>query len=176
MEEFNSEDRIIAERKEKIVKFVKTNPSLLFYAMLVLLVILGLYIRYLPLSDHGGHPGLWDITTNDYTLGPDLDPFLFLRYAQDMINGGLPAVDTMRFVPAGFDPSTELQMVAYMIVLTYKVTNLFGIYSMNFAGAFMPVWVFGLTIIAFFLFIFCGDVSAQQPAAAPAPVPSPLPG
>ncbi len=148
------EDKLLQERKEKLVKFFKENPSWIFYLILVLLIILGVYIRIQPLLDHNGHPGLWDVTTNDYTLGPDLDPFLFLRYAKTMISdGSLPQMDTMRNVPLGFDTSTELQMVSYMIVLTYKFVNLFGTYSVDFAGAFMPVIFFVLTIISFFLFV-----------------------
>ena len=83
--------------------------------------------------DHGGKPGLWDITTNDWTLGPDLDPWLFTRYAKTIIEqGSLPRMDMMRNVPLGFDTSIELQMVSYMIVLTHKVVNFFGKYSVNF--------------------------------------------
>jgi asparagine N-glycosylation enzyme membrane subunit Stt3 len=150
----NQEERIIEQRKKKIVEFVKSNPNLIFVIVLVALIILGFYIRYLPLSDHNGRPGLWDATTNDYTLGPDLDPFLFLRYARTIIeNGSLPKMDMMRNVPFGFDASTELQMVSYMIVLTYKLVNVFGTHSINYAGAFMPVWVFLLTIVAFFFFV-----------------------
>jgi len=148
-----NEEQAINERKEKVMSFFKSNPTWIFIGLLLILVILGVYIRSLPLSDHGGKPGLWDSTTNDYTLGPDLDPFLFLRYAKDMVNGGLPKIDTMRNVPLGFDTNTELQMVSYMIVLTYHMVNMFGHYSINFAGAFMPVWIFALTIIAFFLFV-----------------------
>lgn len=152
--ENNTEERIIAERKEKVVNFFKHNPSLIFYIILIALVILGVFIRYQPLTDHGGNPGLWDITTNDYTLGPDLDPFLFLRYAKEMIQtGSLMNNDVMRYVPLGYDTSTELQMVSYMIVLTYKICSAFGQQSINFAGAFMPVWFFGLTIISFFFFV-----------------------
>jgi len=44
-------------------------------------------------------------------------------------------------------------MVSYMIVLTYKLVNLFGNYNVNFAAAFMPVFLFALTIISFFLFV-----------------------
>ena len=121
------EDKLLEERKEKVVKFFKENPSWIFYIILFLLIILGTYIRMQPLLDHGGRPGLWDVTTNDYTLGPDLDPFLFLRYAKTMISeGSLPQIDTMRNVPLSFDTTTELQMVSYMIVLTYKFVNLFG--------------------------------------------------
>jgi len=150
----NRESEIIEERKKKVINFFKKSPGLIFIIILFALLILGIYIRMLPLTDHGGNPGLWDITTNDYTLGPDLDPFLFLRYAKTMIEtGSLPQIDSMRNVPLFFDTTTELQMVSYMIVLTYKIVNLFGNYSMNFAGAFMPVWMFALTIIAFFLFV-----------------------
>jgi len=150
------DEEIIKQRKEKVVGFFKKNYNVLFAVILITLVILGVYIRYQPLSIHSetGKPGLWDATTNDYTLGPDLDPFLFLRYAKDMIStGSLPRMDLMRNVPIGFDTTRELQMVSYMIVLTYKVVNIFGNYSANFAGAFMPVIFFALTIIAFFFFV-----------------------
>lgn len=147
------EDEIIEVRKEKLKEiFLKRN--LWVFLVLIIVIILGVYIRYLPLSDHGGKPGLWDITTNDYTLGPDLDPWLFTRYAKTMIEqGSLPEIDIMRNVPLGFDTSGELQMVSYMIVLTYNLINLFGSYSINYAAAIMPVLLFGLTIIAFFLFV-----------------------
>lgn len=149
-----SEEKIIQERKEKVLGFFKKNPNWIFYCVLIILLILGLYLRYLPLGDHGGRPGLWDETLNDYSLGPDLDPYLFLRYAKAMITTeGLPQIDNMRYVPLGFDTSRELQMVSYSIVLTYKILNIFGEYSINYAGAFMPVWIFGLTILAFFFFV-----------------------
>jgi asparagine N-glycosylation enzyme membrane subunit Stt3 len=151
--ENNIEEKIIAERKEKLFSFFKNNYAWIFYLGLILIVILGVYIRYQPLIDHGGHPGLWDSTTNDYTLGPDLDPFLFLRYARTIIENGSLGMDNMRYVPLGFDTTVELQMVSYMIVLTHKICSIFGQNSINFAGAFMPVWFFGLTIIAFFFFV-----------------------
>ena len=148
------EELIIEERKKKALNYIKHNPNLIFILLLVAFLILGFYIRYLPLTDHGGKPGLWDNTLNDYTLGPDLDPFLFLRYAKTIIEtGSLPQMDNLRNVPLGFDTTTELQMVSYMIVLTYKLINLFGNYSLNYAAAFMPVIFFLLTIISFFLFV-----------------------
>jgi asparagine N-glycosylation enzyme membrane subunit Stt3 len=152
--EHTSEDTILKERKEKFINFFKNNNTWAFIIVLILLVALGFYIRNLPLSDHNGKPGLWDYTTNDYTLGPDLDPFLFLRYAKVIIaNGSLPQVDLMRNVPLGFGTVGELPMVAHMIVYTYKLVNLFGSYSINYAGAFMPVIFFLLTIISFFFFV-----------------------
>ena len=151
----SEEDRIIEERKKKVVGFFKKSPYLLILGILIVLVVLGVYLRSLPMMDHNGQPGLWDITTNTWTLGPDLDPFLFLRYAKEDIanNGSLPLIDNFRNVPLGFDTSTELQMVPHMIVLTYKLVNLFGTYNVDFAGVLMPVLFFGLTIISFFFFV-----------------------
>jgi len=147
-----SEEKLIEERKKRLKDFfIKKNYW--FLIILVIAVILGIYIRSMPMQDHGGKPGLWDITTNDWTLGPDLDPFLFLRYAKDMVNGSFQKADMMRNVPLGFDTSTELQMVSYMIVLTYKIINFLGYNNINLAGAVMPVIFFALTIIVFFLFV-----------------------
>ena len=151
----SGENEIIEARKKKVVGFLKNNPYWLVLGILIILVALGVYMRSLPMTDHNGHPGLWDITTNSWTLGPDLDPFLFLRYAKEDIanNGSLPTMDMLRNVPFGFDTSTELQMVPHMIILTYRLVNLFGTYSVDFAGVFMPVLFFGLTIISFFFFV-----------------------
>jgi asparagine N-glycosylation enzyme membrane subunit Stt3 len=149
-----NEEEIIKERTKKVIDFFK-KKSIVFPAILLLiLIIFGAHIRFLPLTDHGGKPGLWDFTKNDYTLGPDLDPYLFLRYAQNIIEtGNLPVQDNMRYYPLGFDTTTELQMVSYMIVITYKLLNFFGNYSLNYAGAFMPVLMFVLTIISYFFFV-----------------------
>jgi asparagine N-glycosylation enzyme membrane subunit Stt3 len=153
MEEEQIEDKLIEERKKKAIAFLKKEYVYISIALLAL-VILGVYIRSLPMQDHGGRPGLWDITTNTWTLGPDLDPWLFTRYAKTMIETGhLPHLDTMRNVPLGFDITTELQMVSYMIVWTYGLVNIFGNYDIMFAAVFMPVLLFALTILSFFFFV-----------------------
>jgi len=167
-----TDEEIIAERKKKVVAFFK-KTNLWVLAFLVIALILGIYIRSLPMSNHTGNtipsitsfifhgdgfysgkPGLWDITTNDWTLGPDLDPWLFTRYAKTIVEqGSLPTIDTMRNSPLGFDTTVELQMVSYLIVLTHKVVNLFGQHSVNFSAVLMPVLAFALTILTFFLFV-----------------------
>jgi len=170
------EEKIIEEREKKLVKFLgkKEFWTILF---VIIALILGLYIRTLPMQDHSqgppslftfitfgafnGNPGLWNIATNNWTLGPDLDPWLFTRYAKEMIEtGSLPKMDSMRYVPLGFDATQELQMVSYMIVITYNLLGIFGTHNIIFAAAFMPVLLFLLTIVAFFLFvreIFIGE-------------------
>lgn len=151
-------------RNERVINFFK-NPKVIFPIILILLVILGMYIRVLPMTAHGINPGLWDISTNDWTLGPDLDPWSFVRQAKNIAqNGGIQATDPFRNVPLGVDNSRETILLPYMIYGTYQVVNLFretfgfsssisGDFNMEFAGALFPVLMFGLTIIVFFLFV-----------------------
>ena len=139
-------------RNAKVIGIFR-NPKIIFPIILILLVVLGVYTRAMPMMDHGGAPGLWDQTTNDWTLGPDLDPWSFVKNAKIIAdNGALPAIDTFRNVPLGIDNSRETILLPYMIYGTYEVVNLFGDFNMEFAGALFPVIMFGLTIIMFFLF------------------------
>lgn len=147
------QDKLIQERKEKFLKFIK-KPEVWVLGLLVIALILGVYIRSMPMHDHGGKPGLWDITTDTWTLGPDLDPWLFLRTAETMIEtGSIPIVDNMRNVPLGFDNTIESRLLPQMIAGTYYLFNLFGEYNIEFAGVIFPVIMFALTIITFFLFV-----------------------
>jgi len=148
------EEDILKIRKEKIINFFKKGQGWVF-VVLIVAVILGVYIRSLPMSDHGGRPGLWDITTKTWTLGPDLDPWLFLRNAQTIVEqGSLPVIDMFRNVPLGFDNSIESQLLSYMIAWTYKAFRLIGMdVNVEFAGAVFPVIMFALTIISFFFFV-----------------------
>jgi len=140
-------------RNKKIINFFK-NPKVIFPIILILLVVLGMYIRVLPMTAHGVNPGLWDVTTNDWTLGPDLDPWSFVRQAKNIAyNGSIPQIDTMRNVPLGIDTSRETLLLPYMIYGVYQVSNMFNDFNMEFAGALRPVLMFGLTIIFFFLFV-----------------------
>jgi len=145
-------EKLIEQRTKGFLKFFKKN-SIWVLGLLVIAIILGVYIRSMPMQDHGGRPGLWDITTKDWTLGPDLDPWLFTRQAKTIVEqGSLPAIDYMRFVPRGFINAEETRLLPYMIAWTYYLVNLFGDYSINFAAAIFPVIMFVLTIISFFLF------------------------
>jgi asparagine N-glycosylation enzyme membrane subunit Stt3 len=147
-----AEDKIEI-RKERFFKFLKKG-NLWVIAFLIIAVFLGVYIRSMPMQDHGDHPGLWDVTTNSWTLGPDLDPWLFLRTAKTFVEtGSIPDNDTFRNVPLGFENSKETMVLPYMIVGTYYFFNFFGDYPIEFAGAIFPVIMFLFTIVAFFLFV-----------------------
>src|SRR3989344_1234086 len=68
-----SEEELLRRRKEKVIKFLKTRYDWIVYIILAFIVWMAVRIRTLNLSK------LKDITTGGWTLGPDLDPFLFLR-------------------------------------------------------------------------------------------------
>ncbi len=142
----SSDDETINIRKEKVMNFLKEKYSLISYVVLAVIVFLALRIRTRNLG------GLRDITTNDWTLGPDLDPFLFLRHAKEIIeNGSLAAVDYMRYVPIGFEAKRGFILHEYLIAWFHKIAVLFGSESVTQSAAIFPAFMFGLTVIAFFL-------------------------
>ncbi|MBS3086423.1 hypothetical protein J4422_01865 [Candidatus Pacearchaeota archaeon] len=119
------------------------------YASLVLLLvvlILGTYIRTANIS------GLKDATTGNYTLGPDLDPFLYLRLAHEIIDtGSQPSVDSMRYLGMAEPYQNFLQ---WGIVYLYKFLKLFSSdVSLEYAAIIFPVIFFGLSIVVFFFFV-----------------------
>ena len=135
-------------RKEKAIIYLKKKKDLIFYIILAFIVYIGVYIRRLNI------PKLKDITTGTWTLGPDLDPFLFLRWAKYIVqNGTLMANDAMRYVPLGYNPSGEMKLLSYMIAWFHKGLSMFGLSdSITYSAIIFPVFMFALTAIAFFLF------------------------
>ena len=144
-EVFNSE---IEERKKKFLGFLKDKRDWITYLILSAIVFVGLYVRTRNI------PLLKDITTNNWTLAPDLDPYLFLRWAKEIVeNGSLAAVDTMRYSPLGFNTAGEGKLLSYMIVWFYQILHFFNSgTTVTYAAILFPVFMFGLTGIAFFLF------------------------
>tara|TARA_Y100000310_G_scaffold201896_1_gene201965 strand:+ start:70 stop:441 length:372 start_codon:yes stop_codon:yes gene_type:complete len=103
-------DRLIKIRKERITSFLKNKFNWIVYLLLGIIVFIAVKIRT------GNLPGLRDVTTGTWTLGPDLDPFLFLRYAKEIVETGtLAAVDMMRYVPLGFNTGEGFVLHYYLI-------------------------------------------------------------
>ncbi|PIN89534.1 hypothetical protein COU57_06070 [Candidatus Pacearchaeota archaeon CG10_big_fil_rev_8_21_14_0_10_32_14] len=166
------EEDVIRIRKESLQKIV-LNYKFWIVILLAISIMLGVYIRSAPMMDHtrqmipfykfiflpwtayGGTPGLWDVTTNTWTLGPDLDPWLFERLAEYYVKEGkLPAVDYMRNVPDGFPSEVRTVVLPSMIDMTYHLSSFFlGNVSVEFAADIFPVIFFVLTIISFFFFV-----------------------
>ncbi len=143
--------------------------QLAFYSILAWVVWIALYIRTRNL------PGLRDVTTGGWTLGPDLDPFLFLRWAKYIVeHGALYSMDMMRYVPLGFNTNTELVLLSYMIAWFHKIAILFGSTSVEHSAVLFPVFMFGLTVVAFYFFnkIVFQDILGKEKASIAALIAS----
>src|SRR3989344_680506 len=128
------------------------------YPILVWLVWISMYVRSLNISK------LKDVSTGSWTLGPDLDPFLFLRWAKEIVtNGSLYLVDHMRYAPLGYNTARELKLVPYLIAFFHETLLRLPVslikflpgnpdeITVTYSAIIMPVFMFGLTVIAFFL-------------------------
>lgn len=127
--------------------FISYNEkiSYSFYPLLAWLIWLSIKLRTLNL------PRLKDITTGEWTLGPDLDPFLVLRWAKYIVaHGELMLLDNMRYIPLGFDTSGELVLWPYSLAWFHKLASIFGSISVTHSAVLFPVFMFALTVIAFF--------------------------
>jgi len=139
------DEKVIRIRKDKIKSLLKGNYNWITYILLAIIVWISVKIRTRNL------PRLTDITTGTWTLGPDLDPFLFLRMAKYIVeHGTLFAIDMMRYVPLGFDVQEDYVLHPYLIAWFHKVAILFGSESVTYSAVVFPVFMFALTVIAFF--------------------------
>jgi asparagine N-glycosylation enzyme membrane subunit Stt3 len=138
----------LEERKQKIISFLKQKKDWAYYLILAFIVFVGTFIRTRNISK------LKDITTGTWTLGPDLDPFLFLRWAKDIVEyGSLMVWDMMRCVPLGFNTAAEMKLLSYMIAWFHHFLSFFSKeMTVTYAAIWFPVIMFALTAIAFFLF------------------------
>ncbi|MBM3233208.1 hypothetical protein FJZ18_03520 [Candidatus Pacearchaeota archaeon] len=127
-----------------------------FYPLFAWIVWISIKIRTLPMSINPGtgKPGLWDISRDTWTLGPDLDPFLFLRWMKDIVaNGSLFEIDPMRYVPIGFNTSEELILHPILMAWFHKLASAFGSTSVEYSAIIYPVFMFALGIITFFFLV-----------------------
>ena len=98
-------------------------------------------------------PGLKDITTGDWTLAPDLDPFLYLRHAQEINSGTLQNPDMMRYFPLGAKNYAYQSLMPWVIFYIYKIMSAFGETSLTYAAIITPVILFVISVIGFLLFV-----------------------
>jgi len=139
-------DQVVEERTKKLKNFLRDGWSWITYILLAGIVYLSVRIRTRNLN------GLRDVTTGGWTLGPDLDPFLFLRWAKYIVeNGSLFVIDTMRNVPSGYPVADELLLHPYMMAWLHNLLSVFGLTeSVEYSAVIYPVIMFALTVIVFF--------------------------
>ncbi len=162
-ESFSSAE--IEKRKKRIIHFLKEKSNWVVYSILSIILMVSVYIRTLPMhiNPATGKPKLWDIATNNWTLGPDLDPFLFLRWAKYIVeNGKLFVLDAMRSAPLAnicsgdlcnsINTASEMKLLPYMIAtLSNLLSFLNKDLTVTYAAIIFPVVMAVLTGIAFFL-------------------------
>jgi asparagine N-glycosylation enzyme membrane subunit Stt3 len=151
-------DEEIEKRKEKILAFLKKGGNWIYYTILAIILSISVFIRTRNI------PKLKDITTGTWTLGPDLDPFLFLRWAKYIAeHGKLFLLDAMRSVPLAnicsgdacnpVNTAGEMKLLSYMIAWLSRFLALFDKnITVTYAAIIFPVIMAVLTGIVFFLF------------------------
>ena len=96
---------------------------------------------------------LKDVTTGDYTLGPDLDPFLYLRHATEISEGRLGPIDYFRQAPLGVESYAYKNIMPWTIFYIYKIISVFSDISVTYAAIITPVILFLISLIGFLLFV-----------------------
>ncbi len=137
-------ENLIDKRKEKIFNYLKEDKIWIIYLVLVLIILFGIWIRT---------RNIW--LFQNYSYIPDVDSYLFVRYAQYIVDyGSLMVMDMMRNVPLGANTGIEAWILAYIMAYMYKF---FAIFSSNinmmFVAAWYPPIFFGLGLVFFFLLV-----------------------
>ncbi len=96
---------------------------------------------------------LKDITTGEWTLAPDLDPFLYLRLAQNINDGTLQNPDVIRYAPIGAKNYALQNLMPLTIFSIYKIMSIFKETSLTYAAIITPVILFFASCIGFLLFV-----------------------
>jgi len=138
----------LKETREKITKFLKEKKNWLIYIILSVIVWFGTKIRLSNLHL------LKDVTTGEY-IPLALDPFVFFRYAQYIVDHGkLMVHDAMRYVPLGLETAKTSPILSYTIAYLYKIIHFF-VPSITLAkvDVLYPVIFFVPTLIIFFFLV-----------------------
>lgn len=126
-----------------VFKSFKESKKLLIFLGILTVIGLTFYVRTRCVTNLQGK----------YLLG--LDPYVFERYAEYAVHWekGIPANDTMRYYPIGFDTTRELLMPTHATTVLYKVFNVFTSMSVMETAIIYPVIVTCIGMVFFYLFV-----------------------
>lgn len=145
------------EKEKKIVNLFLKKFTWLIGILMIFVIWINIHIRTLPMkiNPNTGVPYLWDITRDNWTLGPDLDPFFFLRWAKIIVEqGALPIIDYMRYVPLGYNTYDSTTLLPGLIAYLYKFLHFFtDKVTIEYAAVIFPVIASVLTVIGFFFLV-----------------------
>ncbi len=124
---------------DEIIRWVKKNPDKSVYLGLALVIGIAFFIRISNL------PHLFD-----QLMG--LDPYVFYRYSQNIIDGTFSLNDTLRYWPNGFDVLHEGILHSFVNVGMYYIANaLFGATLMQVFQLYPAI--FGVLALIMFFFL-----------------------
>ncbi|MBS3168162.1 glycosyltransferase family 39 protein [Candidatus Woesearchaeota archaeon] len=126
--------------------FFKKNGWWLQYLVLILIILIGVYIRVQPI------PNLVDQTTGEY-ISLELDSTYFYRLAQEIAqNGKLNETDSMVSAPLG-QPNIFYEVyTAYFVAYLWKVLSFFdGSLTVEYVDLIYPI--LATAIMSLFLFL-----------------------
>ena len=124
--------------------------KLMFLPIIIWLLFTTAVIRTSNIS------GLKNEATGDWVLGPDLDPFLYLRNAFEISEGkNLGKIDMMRYAPLGAASYIHSNLMPWAIFYIYKFISMFSNdISLTSAAVIAPVIFFVISTIGLFFFLY----------------------
>ncbi|HDN90806.1 MAG TPA: hypothetical protein ENG56_00415, partial [Candidatus Aenigmarchaeota archaeon] len=109
------EEKEITLRSEDILEFlrgIKKYERIVAPLLVITVLALAFYSRTLDIPNLHG-----------YLVSMD-DPYIFLRYTNYIVDlGYLPANDTLRYYPNGFDTTREMLLPSYFAAFLYKTLD-----------------------------------------------------
>ncbi len=137
----------LEQRRDKafrgVSSFLKKYKNIVIYVALAVIIYIGAFIRTRGLAN----------LQNKFPVG--LDEFLYLRYAQYIIDHGkLMVMDHLRYFPFGAEMSNETVILPYFIAYLYKILHFFDkVITLAQVDLWYPVICFVIAMIFFYLLI-----------------------
>ncbi|MFA5175668.1 MAG: STT3 domain-containing protein [Candidatus Nanoarchaeia archaeon] len=138
----------IEKRKEDFLRKIKENKNAISYIILAIIIWFSYWLRTLNVSF------LKDVTTGKY-IPSELDSFVFLRYAREIIEkGSIMAHDVLRYSPLGFDTGQEANLLSYVVAYMYKFLHIFNSnITLEYVDVIYPAVFFCISLVIFYLLI-----------------------
>lgn len=137
-----------------LVVFCSAIPAYFKKYNLVIIILLIALLGVTAMVRTSNLDGLKDVTTGTWTLGPDLDPFLYLRHANEIASGTLENPDMMRAAPIGAENYAYKNLMPWAIIFIQKSVSLVHPVTITYTAIIAPVIFFCASIIGFFLFMY----------------------
>ena len=138
----------LQQRKQHVLQFLFKHQNPVTYLLLAAIIIFTYLVRTSNLQQ------LLDVTTGKY-IPLALDPFIFLRYAKELLaTGTLSTFDMMRYFPDGYTQIGEFSLLTHFIVYLYKFLHFFSpSLTLEQVHVLYPPIAFCVTLFVFFFLV-----------------------